>query len=29
VLYRLRPAASGTGAGEADGRQPSSAGLDG
>jgi len=29
VLYRLRPAASGIGAGEADGRQPSSSGLDG
>jgi nickel-dependent lactate racemase len=29
VLYRLRPAASGTGAGEADGREPSASGLDG
>ena len=29
VLYRLRPAASGTGSGEADGRQPSPSGLDG
>ena len=29
VLYRLRPAASGTGAGEADGREPSPDGTDG